>query len=373
MDYNLNLIIQGILSVTRMIIDIMIVWFVLYYTIKIIRNNSRTIQIFKGVVLIIIVDFIAKIFGLNTVSFIASNFVNWGFLVIVIIFQPEIRNVLEKIGKSNVLSASSTLSSNEKERVITELAKTCIVLSKQQIGALISIENGQSLSEYVKTGVVLNSDLSSELLTSLFVSTTPLHDGAVILKGDKIICASAYFPPTNLKLSSKYGARHRAAIGISEISDCITLVVSEETGEISITQNGNLQLMNEDNLAEELNRLLYNAGSDDKKNNEFESNVYIVESSNIEIVDNNDKKKDDIIEASEEIIIKSPKSNERKGFFSFNKKKKSNKINIETEKIKEDILVNDKDETLNNDSLAKDEDFKAIIASLEESPKSKEE
>ena len=322
MDYNLNLIIQGILTVSQMLLDVCIVWFLIYYAIRIIRNNSRTIQIFKGVVVVLIVDTLAKFFGLTTVAYISSLFVSWGFLIIVIIFQPEIRGMLEKLGKSNTFSTTSNLSIGEKEKVIDDLVRACETLSKNHTGALISIEQNQSLNDYINTGVSLNSLLSYELLTSIFITTTPLHDGAVIIKGNKVACASAFFPPTSLALSAKFGARHRAAIGISEISDCITIVCSEETGEISIAHNGNLQLCNENNLKDNLMRLLYNYDIEiEKSKQDTNSNLFILENNTIEIED-----KEKLGKKLKSQTNNSEKKSEKKSIYNmFSKRKKVEK------------------------------------------------
>ena len=250
--------IQSILNYTRMFFDILIMWLLLYYTIKIVRNNSRTIQIFKGIVLILIIKAIANVFGLNTVGWIADMFVSWGFIAVIIIFQPEIRSLLEKLGKSNVFSRISTLSGNEKEHLVDELVKAVMILSKDQTGALISLEQSHSLNDYVKTGTPMNSMVTAELLTSIFVTSTPLHDGAVIIQGDRLACASAYFPLTNQELPSRYGARHRAAIGISEITDSVTIVVSEETGNISIAEGGQITTVSKKELRDYLLRVVCN-------------------------------------------------------------------------------------------------------------------
>lgn len=255
-NYNLSLTIESIKTITRMFLDIFIMWMLLYYAIKIVKNNSRTIQIFKGIVLILIVDGIAKFLGLDTVSWLADMFVNWGFLAIIIVFQPEIRSVLEKLGKSNVFSRISSLSGNEKEKLVDELVTATMLLSRDQTGALISLEQSHSLSDYVKTGTPINSIVTAELITSIFVTSTPLHDGAVIIQGDRIACASAYFPPTNLDLPSRYGARHRAAIGISEVTDAVTIVISEETGGVSITENGKIISVNRKQLRDYLFRVI---------------------------------------------------------------------------------------------------------------------
>ncbi len=257
-NYNLSVTFESILQITRMFLDILIIWLFLYYLIKIIRNNSRTSQIFKGILLIIIVDMIAKFLGLNTVAYFADIFVNWGFLAIIIVFQPEIRSLLEKLGKSNVFSRITTLSGNEKEHLVDQIVTATMLLSKDQTGALISVEQGQSLNDFIKTGTPINSIVTAELLTSIFVTSTPLHDGAVIIQGDRIACASAYFPPTNLDVPSRYGARHRAAIGISEITDAVTIVVSEETGGVSIAESGKIFTVNRKQLREYLMRVICN-------------------------------------------------------------------------------------------------------------------
>lgn len=248
--------IQTIVQLLRMIFDVLILWILLYYTIKIVRNNSRTTQIFKGIVLILLIKASASFFGLTTVAWLAGIFVTWGFLAVIIIFQPEIRALLEKLGKSTIFSRISTLSGNERAKLLDTLVHATMQLSESQTGALITLEQGHSLSDYIKTGTLLNSIVTSELLTSIFVTSTPLHDGAVIIQGDRIACASAYFPPTNLDLPTRYGARHRAAIGISEITDSITIVVSEESGRVSIAEEGKLTTMTEETLRNYLEKII---------------------------------------------------------------------------------------------------------------------
>lgn len=239
---------NNVLTLLQTIIDLTCIWVLFYYVLKIVKNNSRTIQIFKGIVFIIIIKASASMLGLMTVEWIANQFIQWGPLAVIIIFQPEIRNILEKLGKTNVFSRLSTLTVNEREKLVDELVKTCRELSKTSTGALISLEQGMSLTDFIKTGTPMNSMVTQELLCSIFVPGTPLHDGAVIIQGDKIACASAYFPPTTMDFPSSYGARHRAAVGISEISDCVTIVVSEETGKISIAKEGQLTVVDEEEL-----------------------------------------------------------------------------------------------------------------------------
>ena len=255
-DYNINLTIQNIWSIIRIIIDIGIMWFILFYAIKFVRNNSRTIQIFKGIIIIILVNGIAKILGLTTVEYFSDTIISWGFLALIIIFQPEIRGVLERIGKTNAFSKINTLLANEKEELVEQLYQATVTLSKSRTGALISIEQSQSMQDFIKTGIEINATVTKELLCSIFMTTTPLHDGAVIIRGDKVACASAYFPPTSINLSSRYGARHRAALGISEVSDALTIVVSEETSAISIAEHGSIFNVDEKQLKDYLRRVI---------------------------------------------------------------------------------------------------------------------
>ncbi len=239
-DYTLNLSILTLRTVLQAAADIFIIWLILYYVLRIVRNNSRTIQIFKGIMMFVLFDVCAGFLGLKTVKYFADIFLNWGILAIFIIFQPEFRTLLEKIGKTNFFASLHALSGNEKENIVDQIVSATMLLSSDQTGALISIERSNSLDDFIETGIRLNSEVTAELLTSIFVTSTPLHDGAVIIQGDKIACASAYFPSTNQEVPSRYGARHRAAIGISEITDCVTIVVSEETGNVSVAAAGKL-------------------------------------------------------------------------------------------------------------------------------------
>lgn len=247
-----NLTISEIWNVVRSLLDIGIVWAVIFFGLRIVRNNSRTIQIFKGILFIFIVKGAAVLIGLRTINYIADMVLSWGVVVVVIIFQPEIRMLLEKIGKTSVLTRLSALSVDERAHLVEELVKACEQMSAAKTGALISLEQGQDLSDFIKTGTSMNSIVSSELLCSIFQYGTPLHDGAVIIRGVRIACAAAYFPPTTRELPTSYGARHRAAVGISEITDSITVIVSEETGNISIAENGDLKVSSPQQLREYL-------------------------------------------------------------------------------------------------------------------------
>ena len=245
-----SLTLNDVLNVVRALLDIGLVWAVIFFGLRIVRNNSRTVQIFKGILFIFIVKGLAMLIGLTTINYIADMVLSWGVIVMVVIFQPEIRMLLEKLGKTSVLTRLAALSSNEKEHLVEELVKACTQMSASKTGALISLEQGQDLSDYIKTGTSMNSIVSSELLCSIFQYGTPLHDGAVIIRGVRIACAAAYFPPTTKELPTSYGARHRAAVGISEITDSITIIV--ETGTISIAEAGELKSYTSEELRDYL-------------------------------------------------------------------------------------------------------------------------
>lgn len=223
--------------IIRLILDVCVLWTLIYAGIRIIRNNSRTIQIVKGILALFLFKMFADLLQLHSVSYLLDFVLRWGIIVILIVLQPEIRQMLEKMGKSNS-SYVPDLPAERMNHMIEELVKAVTDMSKTKTGALITLEMGQSLEDYAKTGISMDSDVTSELLETIFQYGTPMHDGAVIIEGDKLACAAAYFPSTAKDLPSKYGARHRAAVGISEVSDSITLVVSEETGNISIAQKG---------------------------------------------------------------------------------------------------------------------------------------
>ena len=230
-----------ILNILTKILDIAIVWFMLYQLLKYARNNFKLTLIFKGVFIILILKGLSELLHLNTVGIILEYVISWGPLAIIIIFQPEIRNVLESIGRSQLLCRHKTLTVDEREKMVYEIINAIEYLKKNKIGALIVIERDYSLAQYIEPANKIYADISSELLISIFFPNNPLHDGGVIIQGDKITCAGSVFPTSmNPNISKRLGTRHRAALGISEISDAIALIVSEETGRISIAIKGEL-------------------------------------------------------------------------------------------------------------------------------------
>ena len=227
--------ITTILSIFTKVLDIAIVWFMVYQLLKYSKNNFKLTLLFKGLLIVIVLKLISDWLKLNTVGIILEYVISWGPLALIIIFQPEIRNVLESIGRTQLLGRHKTLTVDEREKMVYEIINAMEYLKKNKIGALMVIERDYSLAQYIEPATKLYADISSELLISLFFPNNPLHDGGVILQGDKITCAGSVFPTSdNQNISKRLGTRHRAALGISEVSDCISLVVSEETGRISV-------------------------------------------------------------------------------------------------------------------------------------------
>ena len=232
---------DAIFTYTTKILDLLILWFIIYKLFKYARNNFKLTLILKGIIIITVLKFVSDKIHLNAVGIILEYVISWGPLAVIIIFQPEIRNVLESIGRSQLLGRHKTLTVDEREKLVYEIINAVEYLKKNRIGALIVLERDYSLAQYIEPANKLYADISSELLISIFFPNNPLHDGGVIIQGDRITCAGSVFPTsTNQNLSKRLGTRHRAALGISEVSDAIAVVVSEETGRISIAVNSEL-------------------------------------------------------------------------------------------------------------------------------------
>lgn len=232
---------DSIVLFARRFLDVLLVWLVLYYMLKSLRKNVKMVLLFKGILFIVILKIISDILNLVTIGYLLDYVIMWGPLAIIIIFQPEIRTVLEQLGRSQLLGRHKVLTVDEREKVVYEIMQAVEYLKRTRIGALIVIERDNSLTEYIEKSKKIYADISSELIISLFFPNNPMHDGGVIIQGDKITSAGAVFPTSdNLKISKRLGTRHRAALGISEEIDCIALIVSEETGRISIAIGGEL-------------------------------------------------------------------------------------------------------------------------------------
>ncbi len=232
---------DSIVLFARRFLDVLLVWLVLYYMLKSLRKNVKMVLLFKGILFIVILKIISDVLNLVTIGYLLDYVIMWGPLAIIIIFQPEIRTVLEQLGRSQLLGRHKVLTVDEREKIVYEIMQAVEYLKRARIGALIVIERDNSLVEYIEKSKKIYADISSELLISLFFPNNPMHDGGVIIQGDKITSAGAVFPTSdNLKISKRLGTRHRAALGISEETDCIALIVSEETGRISIAIGGEL-------------------------------------------------------------------------------------------------------------------------------------
>jgi len=221
------------------LLDILAVWFVIYELIVLLRG-TKAVQLFRGIVVIAIIKAVSVLIGLDTVSWIMDQIINWAVIAMVIIFQPEIRRGLEHLGRGSMFSRGKRQNEDE-ERMITELDKAIQYMAKRRIGALMTIKMDTGLEDYIETGIALDADITGELLINIFIPNTPLHDGAVIIQDNQIKVAAAYLPLSESNLIPKeLGTRHRAAVGISEVTDALTIVISEETGEVSITKDNEL-------------------------------------------------------------------------------------------------------------------------------------
>lgn len=222
-------------------VDILIVAYVSYKLIQLIRG-TRAVQLIKGLAVLVVSTKASEWLGLYTINWLLRNTMTVGVIALLIVFQPELRRGLEQLGRGKVfIKPFFSMGEEEINRIINEIARAAQYFSKNKIGSLVVLERETGLNEYIETGISLGSRLSAELLVNLFVPNTPLHDGAVIIRNDKIMAAACFLPLTeNPNLSKELGTRHRAALGITEQSDAIAIIVSEETGVISVAVNGKL-------------------------------------------------------------------------------------------------------------------------------------
>ena len=257
------------------IIDVFIVTFIIYKALKFIRD-TRTVHLLKGVVVLIITMQVSQFVKLHTVHYILSNALQLGLIAIIIVFQPELRRALEQLGRTTMgqwFSFEERTDDLEKEKIIKEVKESCVNMSKSRIGAWIVIEREIKIGDIVGTGITLNADVTSELLTNIFIPKTPLHDGAVIIRNNKIEAASCFLPLSqNPNVSKELGTRHRAGLGMSEESDSVVVIVSEETGGISIACGGELNMnLSPDALENNLLRLF----DIKKKDTRLKKNIFV--------------------------------------------------------------------------------------------------
>lgn len=223
----------------RDLLDIVILAFVIYKGIKLVRE-TRAVQLIKGLVILLVATQLSSWLQLNSLNYILVNAMQVGFIALLVVFQPELRRALEKVGRSS-LGGIFVSSEYDVGQLVEAVCEAVAQLSAEKTGALMVFERKTKLGEIINTGTQLNSDVSAQLLCNLFVPNTPLHDGAVVIRDSKILAAACFLPLTqNNNLSKELGTRHRAAIGVSEIADCVVVVVSEETGKISLATNGSM-------------------------------------------------------------------------------------------------------------------------------------
>ena len=226
------------------LIEILIIAVVIYYFLRWIKTTNAW-AVLKGLIFLLLFWFIASIFHLNAILWIFVNAVGVGITAIIILFQPELRKVLEQLGQKEIVPSFFGAGTDDKsglsDRDIDELVRGINTMAKEKTRALIVIEQQIDIQRYIDTGIVLDADISSGLLISIFEEGRPLHDGAVIIRGKKIVAATCYLPlSNNMQLSKDMGTRHRAAVGVSEESDSFTIIVSEETGKVSIAKGGEI-------------------------------------------------------------------------------------------------------------------------------------
>ena len=236
MNFNIEALVKSV-SIVR-IIDVVIVWWLLYRLMMLIRG-TKAVTLLRGVGIVIVVKVVSWYIGLTTISWLTDQIINWGVIALVVVFQPEIRRGLEHLGLSALFKQRQAY--QDETKLINELDDAIQYMSKRHIGALISIEMETGLEEYIETGIKIDAEVTSQLLINTFIPNTPLHDGAVIIKDARLAAAAAYLPLSdNPTIPKELGTRHRASVGISEVTDALTIVVSEETGAVSITRNAEL-------------------------------------------------------------------------------------------------------------------------------------
>lgn len=228
------------------ILEILVITFIIYH-VSIWVKNTRAWTLIKGIIVLFLCYFIAYLLGMTVIIWIFDKTLAIGITALMIVFQPELRKALEQLGQKKIVSSIIPFDDQRdknirfSDRSVNEIVKATVELAKAKTGALIIMEKDINLSEYERTGINLDSVISSQLLINIFEHNTPLHDGAVIIRGDRIVAATCYLPLSdNMGLSKELGTRHRAGVGISEVTDSLTIIVSEETGKISVAVGGKL-------------------------------------------------------------------------------------------------------------------------------------
>lgn len=250
------------------ILDILVVWYLVYKAILFLKG-TKAIQLVRGIAIILVVRILSGWLGLNTISWLMDQVITYGVIAAIIIFQPEIRRALEHLGRGALFKKRRQQNQRDtEEKVIQAYDKAIQYMSKRRIGALIAINRDMSLDEYIETGIPIEGDVTGELLINIFIPNTPLHDGAVIIKDNQIAVACAYLPLSErMNIPKEFGTRHRAAIGLTEVTDAVVIIVSEETGGVSIAMNGELYPhLTQEEYLDMLHQSLSNVNNDNNNN-----------------------------------------------------------------------------------------------------------
>ena len=253
------------------IVEILIISFLLYNVLAWIKN-TKAWSLMRGIVVILIFVAVAAIFRMTTILWIAKNIMGLAVTAIIVVFQPELRKALEQLGKGRMFSTVFQFDNARitgelfSDRTISEIVRAAYEMGKAKTGALIVVEQSDSLTDYERTGIYIDSVLSSQLLINIFEHNTPLHDGAVIVRENRIVSATCYLPLSdNMELSKELGTRHRAGVGISEVTDSLTVIVSEETGRVSVALNGELYRNVDADFLKKKLQLIQNKTLEEKK------------------------------------------------------------------------------------------------------------
>ncbi len=263
------------------VIEILIISYVLFEVMVWIKD-TRAWALLKGILIIIVFSLVAILFNFQTILWIASRTLSVGIIALVVIFQPELRRALEQLGQKrffsqfNIFDDKRVMGEKFNDATVEALIDASYKLGKTRTGALIVIEQESTLNDYINTGIPVDAIVSAPLLINIFEHNTPLHDGAVVVRGDRIVSATCYLPLSDdMKISKELGTRHRAAVGISEVTDALTIVVSEETGKVSVTLNGHLYKRLEENS---LRKFLTQAQKKEIKNKPSIKNIKNIKS-----------------------------------------------------------------------------------------------
>lgn len=251
--------------------EILIIALIVYYVL-VWMKTTRAWALLKGLIVICIFLLLADLFHMDTILWMAQNILGFAVTALIVVLQPELRKALEELGNKNILSSVLPFDSSRRaeerfsEKTINEIVKACVEMGKVKTGALIVIEQKISLKDYERTGIEVDGIVTSQLLINIFEHNTPLHDGAVIIRGNRVTSATCYLPLSdNLGLSKELGTRHRAGVGISEVTDSLTIIVSEETGKISAAYEGKLERsLDAEELKERMKQILNKSGEESK-------------------------------------------------------------------------------------------------------------